>query len=741
MSQTTRSPSFTPGDLSGGTASAIVSITGNVAAGVIAFAPLGPEYTGQGILAGMFSSIVAGLMAALFGSAPGMIAGPKATTSMAFAALLSQLLATGRFDLQSPESMDLLLALAFGAVLISGSVQILLGAFRVGALVKFMPYPVVAGIRNTTAILLIYGQLWPFLGVPSQSVVSLFSDIGQIQPATAVVASVTAGIAWKGARFLPKASVPVVALVAGTLLHHLLQAAWPGTSLGPVFGSLPSAIPRPEYLGGIFAALSDGANLDLLVMVLGGALAMAVLDSISALITLVSYQSIADRRFDANNQLVGQGIGSAVAAFFGGLTTSGILARAAVNHNAGGRSRASGVVNALAVLALVVVLARPLALIPKAAVAGLIMVIASGLFDRWTVGQVKELRRTDGTKLMDKYLAVGEMVFVVMVGVFVNLVAAVGAGVALSVIVFVAKMSRSPIRRVRTGATVRSTRRRAEHLVELLSSEGHRIAIIELEGTIFFGSCDSLATRAEDLADDGAEFILLDLKRVGSVDATGYKVLGQTFQRLRTRGTTLAFSYVTSGGINAEIAEDLVLNGVPEARMFESTDVALEYFEEGLLLKLGADAGPPGGWTLSDFGKSWGMDDDECAILDGYIGRRRFVEGEFVVKDGGTGRSMFLVASGNADVSILTPGESRRLRLATFSEGTVFGEMALLDGSPRAAAVQATGPLELLELSYEALSELGSEHPEIAVKIQGAIGRILGARLRGANALILELDS
>jgi SulP family sulfate permease len=155
MAAKTRNPRFTPGDLSGGIASAIASITGNVAAGVIAFAPLGPEYAVKGILAGMFSSIVAGLMAALFGSAPGMIAGPKATTAMAFAALLSQLLATGRFNIDSPESVDLLLALAFSAVLISGSVQILLGAFRVGGLVKFMPYPVVAGIRNTTALLLI----------------------------------------------------------------------------------------------------------------------------------------------------------------------------------------------------------------------------------------------------------------------------------------------------------------------------------------------------------------------------------------------------------------------------------------------------------------------------------------------------------------------------------------------------------------------------------------------------------
>jgi len=165
---------------------------------------------------------------------------------------------------------------------------------------------------------------------------------------------------------------------------------------------------------------------------------------------------------------------------------------------------------------------------------------------------------------MDNYIAVGLMAFVVAVGMFVNLVAAVGAGVALSVLVFVAEMSRSPIRRVRSGAAVRSAKRRPEQLDELLRSEGHRIAVIELEGTIFFGSCDSLAPRAEDLADEGAEFVLLDLKRVRAVDATGYKVLGQTFQRLRSRGATLAFSYVTSGGLRAEIAEDLLLNGVPE---------------------------------------------------------------------------------------------------------------------------------------------------------------------------------
>ncbi len=740
MTSDTRSPRFVVGDLSGGFASAVVSITGNVAAGVIAFAPLGPEYAGRGILAGMLSSIVAGLMAALFGGAPGMIAGPKATTSMAFAALLSSLLATTRFDLADPTSANLLLSLAFGAVLISGSVQILLGAFRVGALVKFMPYPVVAGIRNTTAILLIYGQLWTFLGVPRQSMASLLGDLGQIQPATAAVAGATAIVAWKGGRFLGKPAVPVVALVLGTLLYYAFALVGDGVRLGPTLGELPSVIPSPQYLTSVPSALLDGGNLALLAAVISGALAIAVLDSISALITLVTYQSIADRRFDANNQLVGQGIGSAVGAFFGGLSTSGILARAAVNHSTGGRTRASGVVNALGVFVLVVALARPLALLPKAAIAGLIMVIAAGLFDRWSFGQIKEALRSEAEQRRDNVLAVGQMAFVVAVGVVVNLVAAVGAGVALSVLVFVAQMSRSPIRRLRTGATVRSAKQRSDALVELLAREGHRIAVIEIDGTVFFGSADALATKAEELADDGAEFVLLDMKRASGVDATGFKVLGQTFGRLRSRGATLAFGYVEAGTVNTEIAEDLALNGVPEARMFPTTDAALEYFEEGLLLKLAADEGHPSGWTVADFAEEWGMTPEEGAVLDSYVEPRRLDAGEFVFREGDTGRSMYFLSRGNADVSIPIPGGVRR-RLATFTPGTVFGEMALLDGLPRAAGVQATGPLDVFELGHESFTRLKAEAPTVAVKIQTAIGRILGQRLRGANALILELDS
>lgn len=735
-------PGSTPvfGDLTGGFASAVVSITGNVAAGVIAFAPLGPDFVGQGILAGMFSSIVAGLLCALGGGAPGMISGPKATTAMAFAAMLSTLLATGRFDLGSPESANLLLSICFGAVVMSGSVQMMLGAFRVGGLVEFMPYPVVAGIRNTTAILLITGQFWTFVGVPRQPWSELLAALGQLQPATAAVAAITALVAWKGGRFIAKPAVPVVALVVGAIVHYGLGFAIEGVRLGAVLGAFPSAVPTPEYAVPIMAAASVMLDPSLLIAVVTGALAMAVLDSISAMISLVSYQSIADRRFDANRQLFGQGIGTAVGALFGGLTNSGILARAAVNHRAGGRTKWSGVVNAIGVLLLLVVLSRPLELLPKAAIAGLIMVIASSLFDRWSFAQLREALRSDAHDRRDNVLATVQMGFVVLVGVTVSLVAAVGAGIVLSVVVFVAQMTRSPIRRVRTGETVRSARQRDPDTTRLLSESGQRIAVIEVEGTIFFGTAEALATRAEALADEGADFVIIDLKRVQGVDATGFKVLGQTFARLRKRGTTLGFSYVTPEVIRDEIAEDLMLNGVPEARMWLSTDRALEYFEEGLLMKLGVEEFDEEGWSLNLFGAEWGLSDEQCRTLERYVTLRDFDGGEMLFEQGDTERAMYMIRKGVADISVTDAVDHRQHRVSTASRGTVLGEVALLDGKPRSASAMATSPITAYVLTYESFQRLLDEEPAIAVRLLSGVSEILAERLRRASGLIVELE-
>jgi SulP family sulfate permease len=459
------------------------------------------------------------------------------------------------------------------------------------------------------------------------------------------------------------------------------------------------------------------------------------------MISLVSYQSSADRRFDANRQLVGQGVGSAVVALFGGLTNSGILARAAVNQRAGGRTMWSGVINALGVFLLIVALSRPLALLPKAAIAGLIMVIASSLFDRWSFEQLREAIRRDAHDRGDNVLATVQMCFVVLIGVTVSLVAAVGAGILLSVIVFVAQMTRSPIRRVRTGKTVRSARSRDPDTTRLLSESGHRIAVIEIEGTIFFGTAEALAAQAELLADEGTDFVLFDLKRLHAVDATGFKVLGQTFARLRKRGTTLGFSYVIPDVLRDEVAEDLMVQGVPEARMWPSTDRALEYFEEGLLMKLGADEYDEEGWSLELFGAEWGLAPEQCAKLAAYLRQREFDGGEFLFEEGDTDRSMFLLRKGFADLSIQVPESERRLRVSTASRGTVLGEISMLDGFPRSASAMAASPILAYELTYDDFQRLLDEEPEIGVHFLAGVSETLAKRLRRADDLIIELET
>jgi len=155
---------------------------------------------------------------------------------------------------------------------------------------------------------------------------------------------------------------------------------------------------------------------------------------------------------------------------------------------------------------------------------------------------------------------------------------------------------------------------------------------------------------------------------------------------------------------------------------------------------LGADALRISAWAVADFGKAWGLNADECVVLERYLDRRVFESGDVVFEEGDRSRSMFLISRGTADVTIPIR-DGRRSRLATFQQGTVFGEMALLDGEPRAARIEATASLEVFELTHEAFDRLHAEEHATAMKIQRAVSRVLGKRLRGANELILELDS
>ena len=155
------------GDLAGGLASAMTSLPGNIIRGTIAFAPLGEAYAGAGVLAGLYGTVFAGLVTAVCGSTPGIISGSYAASVAVFSAVVGQLWATGAWNQEPITGPAAVMTLAFLMVLLSGVVQVAFGVLRFGNLIRYISYPVVAGIVNGTAILFLKGAFWGYLGMPT----------------------------------------------------------------------------------------------------------------------------------------------------------------------------------------------------------------------------------------------------------------------------------------------------------------------------------------------------------------------------------------------------------------------------------------------------------------------------------------------------------------------------------------------------------------------------------------------
>ncbi len=148
------------GDVSGAVAAALVSLPLSMTIGVVALAPLGKEYAIQGVMAGLFGAIVLSLVAALLGARSVLISGPRAASALILASLITQLFVSDELAFPSGETLQHVISIAYFAILLAGVIQLLGGLLRIGSIVKYIPYPVIAGFVNSSALLIIMGQSW-----------------------------------------------------------------------------------------------------------------------------------------------------------------------------------------------------------------------------------------------------------------------------------------------------------------------------------------------------------------------------------------------------------------------------------------------------------------------------------------------------------------------------------------------------------------------------------------------------
>jgi len=717
------------GDLSGAVSAAIISIPLSIGYGIIVYGPLGVEFLPFAALLGIYGCLIGGICASLLGGTDIQITAPKAPLSLILAAFVAPL----ALSLQIPDVASrniLIVGLASLCVLIAGIIQFLFGKLGLGNLVKYVPYPVVSGFMNGIGLILILEQIAPLVGARGHiSLFEVFYNPTVVQPLTLIVGLTTIVVIFCARRFIKAVPASLIGLAFGTALFYALKNIAGAAALGPVIGNFSFQWPKPDILPRAFKLMW---NVDLTVLftrILITGIVLGAIGALESLLSSVAADNIAGTRHNSNKELIGQGVGNMLNALFSALPSAGSELHNMANYRAGGRTRRSSLLCVLLILLIVMTLGSVIGKIPLTVIAGIIVSVGLGLFDKWTFDLFRKLlRATDQRKRIVANLAV--TMVVVVITVCVNLIVAVLIGIAIASGLFVARMGKSIIKRHYSGDLVRSKKVRSIKNNMLLEERGKGIIVYELNGPLFFGSADNLARQIEGAVKDYT-YCILDMKRVNEIDSTGAKILGQINKKVTASGKYLLISYLID---NPSLADTLKAMGVykmlGEDCFFIDTDTALEWAEDHVLTKSLELAGASGAIQFDQMEILRDFNPQEIQALERKLTRKTFNKGEIIVKEGDTDRNLFFLVKGLVSVRIHLPESDRYKRLITYSAGVTFGEMAFLDGGPRSADVWSDEDSETYVLSPDVFDVLQAESPQIAIKLIRNIALEMSDRLR-----------
>ena len=717
-------------EITAGLISSAVAIPLAMAFGMFAFVSLGDRYFAYGALAGLVSAVVAGFVCVLLGDRSVRVYAPRITTTFFLGLLLRSLLARAPMIDGKPDIAATLLVF-FAIILLGGLLQALFGLLRLGSLIKFAPHPVMAGFQNMAAVLLFLVQLGNVLGFDHNvSFTRVFSVLGEARPLSVFVAVLTFAAMWNASRITTKVPPLLVGLGCGIVVYCGLVLIGLGDRLGPMIGPLTASAATRTVLVD-FSGLTMAAPLEhSLPVILSGALALAVIASIDALLCARLAARPGELSAGDDRLLVRLGLANAISGSFGGITNGINIGPSLTNRAFGARSWLSVIVNSVAMLLAATLLFPVLAYIPRAVLSATIMVIAIQHIDPWTWKLAGRLLAPDTPQRRAVAVDLGICLLVSLMSIAINVVLAVFIGILLAVFLFVLRMSRTNIRRTYRCDVVRSRRFRSPAELEILHQEGGSVLAIELQGALFFGTADRLA-QFVDVETARTKAVLLELRRVTEIDSTGARILGDIDAALRARGIQLAVVASSRTETAARLADVF-----QHDRFFPDIDRAIEWAEDALLPKFAANGATE--LSLGEVPLLRNFSADQTSGLRSWLEPVAWPAGHVIFRSGDLGATLYLVTRGRASVHIVQGGGD--IRLVTFGPGAVVGELALLDRGPRSATVTVDEDLTGFALSAAAFDGLCQQQPDIAIKLLAALGHELSVRMRYANLTIQQLE-
>jgi SulP family sulfate permease len=467
---------------------------------------------------GLYTAVIGGIVAALWGSSEHLHTGPTNTLSL----LVFSTLAVSAL----PGSQEYILAAGVLAVM-AGALQVGLGLLRLGFIVNFVSHSVIVGFGTAAGVLIALRQIDPLLGLslPKTNVLSgLINTILATPGAHLLTAAIGLGsmaLIILLRRINPRLPGSLIALLVATAVVYLLGERAAGVAvLGPIVGGLPSLAGLPLF------------DLQLLGELSTGALALAAIGLVQTTAVSRSLASQTHQRLDNNQEFVGQGIANVLSGLFGGYATSGSFTISAVKFRAGAQTRLASIVAALVVL-LVMLVAGPIgAYLPVSALAAALIITAYNMLDRAEIRRI--LRGAPGDAII--------MVVTFLGTLFLNLDFAVLVGILLSFVLYVMRTSAPRVQVVVPDTDFRHFAHRPDAPV------CPQLGIVEIQGDLYFGAVNHIeeAILHQAAANPDQRFLLIRMHHVNQIDFSGIHMLEGLVQAYRDRGGDVFLVRVSS---------------------------------------------------------------------------------------------------------------------------------------------------------------------------------------------------
>jgi SulP family sulfate permease len=456
---------------------------------------------------GIYTAIIAGVLVSLFGGSRLQIAGPTG----AFIVILAGVTAKHGVD-----GLQI-------ATMMAGAILLLLGMARLGAIIKFIPDPVIVGFTAGIGVIIWVGQWKDFFGLPRisgehfhEKLWHLLQALPDLQMATTLLAVLSLLLVISASRIpgLKRVPGPLVAIAVATAIQSTFHFEGVAT-IGGVFGGIPQGLPAlslPEI------------TLSRVIDLIGPAFTIAMLGAIESLLSAMVADGMAGTKHDSNQELIGQGVANLVTPLFGGFAATGAIARTATNIRNGGTSPLAGITHAVTLVLVILFLAPLASNIPLCALAAILFVVAYNMSElKHFKRMVQRAPRADVAILLITF----------SLTVFSDLVIAVNIGVILAMLHFMRRMASS----VEVQQVV-------EHeLEEELKANGRThlppgILIYTIEGPLFFGAAETFERVLAQTHTD-PRVLIIRLKRVPFMDITGLQVLEEVIEQLHKRNVVV----------------------------------------------------------------------------------------------------------------------------------------------------------------------------------------------------------